>query len=247
MENDYDLVITDIVLDGCISGSRFVNLIRRQEGNKGDVPVLAVTAFDSVARRIDLFHLGISDYVTKPVLPEELYSRIQSLISTKQIADRDRQLCLAVERAEHALLAKSAFLSSMSHEIRTPMNGVLGMAHLLRRTELTPTQENFVAKIEVSGQHLLALIDDILDLSKIDAGKVALEEEPVQVKSLVDNVVSMLHERARDKHLQLNMEINALPDGLVGDPARLQQALLNYAGNALKFSSGKYRPACNVR
>lgn len=236
IEQDYDLVITDIVLDGRMSGSRFVNRIRRQDGSKGEIPILAVTAFDNVARRIELFHLGVSDYVTKPVLPEELYSRIQSLISTKQIVDRDHQLCLAVERAEHANRAKSAFLSNMSHEIRTPMNGVLGMAHLLRRTDLTAKQEHLLAKIETSGEHLLALINDILDLSKIDAGKVTLEQAPVRIEGLLENVVSMLHERAKVKHLQLDTEIDTLPDGLVGDAVRLQQALLNYAGNALKFT-----------
>lgn len=85
INDNYDLVITDIVLDGRMSGSRFVNRIRRHEGSKGDIPILAVTAFDNVARRVELFHLGVSDYVTKPLLPEELYARIQSLISAKHV------------------------------------------------------------------------------------------------------------------------------------------------------------------
>jgi CheY-like chemotaxis protein len=233
---DYDLVITDVVLDGNMSGSRFINRIRRQEGSKGDTPILALTAFDNVTRRIELFHLGVSDYVTKPVLLEEFHSRIQSLISSKRIADRDRQLCFAIEQAEHASQAKSAFLSNMSHEIRTPMNGVLGMAHLLNRTHLTPVQANFVAKIEASGKHLLALINDILDLSKIDAGKVSLEENPIEIGGLLENVVSMLHNNAQAKNLQLHIEVSPLPNNLIGDTVRLQQALLNYVGNALKFT-----------
>lgn len=236
MDNDYDLIITDVVLDGRMSGSRFVNRIRRQSGNKGDVPILAVTAFDNVPRRIELFNLGVNDYVAKPVVSEELYSRIQSLVSTKQIADRDRQLSIAVEQAEHASRVKSAFLSNMSHEIRTPMNGVLGMAHILRRTELTPKQENLVNKIEMSGQHLLALINDILDLSKIDAGKLVLEDEPVRIGSLVENVVSMLSARAQEKHVPLSIELGPLPNQLIGDAVRLQQALLNYTSNAIKFT-----------
>jgi len=236
MDEDYELVITDIVLDGQMSGARFINRIRRQVGNKGDIPILAVTAFDNVTRRIELFQQGVSDYVTKPVLPEELYVRIQSLIATKQIADRDRQLSLAVERAEQASRSKSAFLSNMSHEIRTPMNGVLGIARLLQRTDLTPKQTDLVQKIETSGQHLLAIINDILDLSKIDAGKVTLEEVPVRMESLVENIISMLHESAQTKHLQLRKEIGLLPDGLMGDSIRLQQALLNFASNAVKFT-----------
>jgi len=236
LENDYDLVITDIVLDGRMSGSRFVNRIRRQGGSHGDVPILAVTAFDTPARRIELFHLGVSDYVVKPVLEEELYTRVRSLISTKQIVDRDLRLQHMVEQSEQASQAKSAFLANMSHELRTPMNAIMGMSGLARRKATDPVLIDQLGKIGDASQHLLSVINDILDLSKIEAGKLEIEEAGVRIESILANVGDMLGERARAKGLELVADARPLPPNLRGDPTRLQQALLNYATNAVKFT-----------
>jgi len=236
LENDYDLVITDIVLDGRMSGSRFVNRIRRQGGSHGDVPILAVTAFDTPARRIELFHLGVSDYVVKPVLEEELYTRVRSLISTKQIVDRDLRLQHMVEQSEQASQAKSAFLANMSHELRTPMNAIMGMSGLARRKATDPVLIDQLGKIGDASQHLLSVINDILDLSKIEAGKLEIEEAAVRIESILANVGDMLGERARAKGLELVADARPLPPNLRGDPTRLQQALLNYATNAVKFT-----------
>ena len=145
-------------------------------------------------------------------------------------------LAAAKEAAEAANVAKSAFLANMSHEIRTPMNGILGMASLMRRAGVTPVQKEQLDKIDTAADHLLGIINDILDLSKIEAGKFVLEETPVMIGSLVGNVRSILAERAREKGLTLQLETGQLPDSLVGDPTRLQQALLNYATNAIKFT-----------
>jgi len=236
LENDYDLVITDVVLDGRMSGSRFVNRIRRQGGSHGDVPILAVTAFDTPARRIELFHLGVSDYVVKPVLEEELYTRVRSLISTKQIVDRDRRLQHLVEQSQQASHAKSAFLANMSHELRTPMNAIMGMSGLARRKATDPVLIDQLGKIDDASQHLLSVINDILDLSKIEAGKLEIEEAGVRIESILANVGDMLGERARAKGLELVADARPLPPNLRGDPTRLQQALLNYATNAVKFT-----------
>ena len=138
--------------------------------------------------------------------------------------------------AETANLAKSAFLANMSHEIRTPMNGIVGMANILRRQGVTPKQAEQIEIINTSAQHLLSIINNILDLSKIEAGKCELEAIPVVVSSLLANVSSILSERARAKGIRLLIEIGHLPHNLIGDPTRLQQALLNYATNAIKFT-----------
>jgi signal transduction histidine kinase len=143
--------------------------------------------------------------------------------------------------AEAASQAKSAFLANMSHEIRTPMNGIIGMASLLRRDGLTPAQSDRLNKIDTAAEHLLGIINNILDLSKIEAGKFELEEAPVSIELMLDNVSAMLGERCRAKGIRLAIEAELMPDNLVGDPVRLQQAVLNYATNAIKFTDKGYR------
>jgi CheY-like chemotaxis protein/anti-sigma regulatory factor (Ser/Thr protein kinase) len=124
----------------------------------------------------------------------------------------------------------------MSHEIRTPLNAITGMAYLLRRSNLSGQQLDRVDKIEAAGQHLLEIINAILDLSKIEAGKFSLEESDLRLGSLVGNVISMVQDRATAKHLRLLHEVVSPSYGLLGDATRLQQALLNFATNAVKFT-----------
>ena len=147
-----------------------------------------------------------------------------------------QDLRIAKEVAETANVAKSAFLSNMSHEIRTPLNAITGMAHILRRSGLTLQQTDKLDKIEAAGNHLLEIINAVLDLSKIEAGKFTLEDTPVRVEALLGNIASMLDQKAKDKGIRFQIETTSLPHDLHGDPTRLQQALLNYAANALKFT-----------
>ncbi|MEI7611586.1 MAG: PAS domain S-box protein [Betaproteobacteria bacterium] len=138
--------------------------------------------------------------------------------------------------AESASLEKSMFLANMSHEIRTPMNAILGMANLIRRAGLPEEQSERLEKIDRSAQHLLSIINGILDISKIEAGKFTLDNVPVNIDKMIAHVCSMLSERASDKGLSLQFRSDAFPLNLTGDGTRLQQALLNYLSNALKFT-----------
>lgn len=163
------------------------------------------------------------------VLLEELVSNVAHELDA--LEDRQRRF-----EAESASKAKAAFLANMSHEIRTPLNAITGMSHLIRRDSLTPMQSDKLDKLEHASHHLLNIINDILDLSKIDADKLTLELAPLRIESVVSNVVSMVNERAQSKHIELTTKFPALPNNLEGDVTRLQQALLNYVTNAIKFT-----------
>jgi PAS domain S-box-containing protein len=165
--------------------------------------------------------------------PDRFISFVTDIGQRKQAEQALRQ---AKEAAEAANRAKSAFVANMSHEIRTPMNAILGMAHLIRREGTTPRQAERLDKIDAAGQHLLEIINAILDLSKIEAGKFTLEEAPVDIDAMAANVSAMLAERAQAKGLRLAVERLPLPGHLRGDPTRIRQAWLNYAGNAVKFT-----------
>ncbi len=153
-----------------------------------------------------------------------------------QILELNKALAERALEAEAATRAKSAFLANMSHEIRTPLNGILGFAHLLQSEATSPKQAEHIDKISQEGGHLLSIINDILDLSKIESGKLVLEETDFSLDSVFGSVVSLVSESVNNKGLSLNVDTDGVPRWLRGDQTRLRQALLNFAGNAVKFT-----------
>ncbi len=175
-------------------------------------------------------------------LSADSYSLFQFTTALEQtVEDKTRLYKQAKEEAERANQAKSEFLATMSHEIRNPMNGVLGMAEMMKRTDLTAKQEKYISTIQKSGELLLKVINDILDFSKIEANQLELENRNFNVAELVDGVIDMLRVQADEKGLMLYHTLPPAVSCVVnGDTVRLTQILVNLINNAIKFTeSGK--------
>ena len=190
--------------------------------------------------------LGVSRDITERRRTQEELERHRYHLE-ELIDNRTRELEIARDEAQAANRAKSAFLANMSHEIRTPLNAITGMAHMMRRYGLPSAQLERLDKIDRAGQHLLGVMNNVLDLSKIEADKLALDEVEFPLASLFANISSMLSDRAAAKGLSLRIASDLPPLRVSGDLTRLQQGLLNYAANAIKFTeAGEVTLGCSI-
>lgn len=181
--------------------------------------------------------IGIYQDITEKIkLTKELAILNNNL--EKKVEEKTFELRIAKELAEEATRTKSSFLANMSHEIRTPMNGIIGMAHLALKTNLDSKQRNYISKINVSANNLLGIINDILDISKIEAGKLELDKDNFDLFKIVENVINLVELKAEDKHLDITVDYDPLVGkSYFGDSLRISQILVNLMSNAVKFTS----------
>ena len=226
------IAMWDLLKQGLPWKGEFIN--KRRDGSEY-VEFANITPLRQADGRITHYVAVKDDVTEKKRIGKELDQHRHHLQAL--VEQRTAELTVAQRQAETANQAKSAFLANMSHEIRTPMNAIIGLTHLLKRTgATTPDQLIRLNKIDDAGKHLLSIINDILDLSKIEAGKLQLESTDFHLSAILDNVASIIGQAAREKGLAVEIDEDSVPQWLRGDPTRLRQALLNFAGNAVKFT-----------
>lgn len=180
--------------------------------------------------------MGTATNITLRMRAEEDLRRLNATLESR-IHERTEQLDVARKEAEAANAAKSAFLANISHEVRTPMNGILGLAELLRQTPLSDEQRGWIDTLRDSGEALLRLLNDVLDISKVEAGRMVLEEAPFSLRREMAAVSNLMAACATQKNIELRVKVaDGVPDTLAGDALRLRQILTNLVGNAVKFT-----------
>lgn len=244
---DFDMILTDINMPEMDGLTLLVNVKEKYEHKKAVV----VSAYGDMENIRTAMNRGAFDFVTKPIDFTDLETTIEKTLREIRvikkgleasekldvtIQEKDQALAEKI-RAEQSEKFKQQFLANMSHEIRTPMNSVIGLTNLLIKTELNEQQRKYLNVIKKSSENLLVIINDILDLSKIEAGKMDFEKIPFSLEDLSETLYHTLLFKAEDKKLFFKINIDpGTPKMILGDPTRLNQILINISGNAIKFT-----------
>ncbi len=246
-ENDISIALVDVQMPE-MDGFELVEFLKSNPKTK-DILVVFVTAISKESKYIIKgLDSGAIDYLYKPLDPYITTAKIESLLSVvraqKAIKQKNTeleisqtQLIAAKEQAEKEKRIKENFLASMSHEIRTPVNGIIGLTHLLKNTNLTEEQRDMLNLLDVSSKSLLGVINDILDISKIEAGKFKIVRSETNLYELGKSVTGLMQYRANEKGISLNLKLDPnIPKTIIADSLRLNQILMNLLSNAIKFT-----------
>jgi len=238
--HDPDLVLLDYYLPGQV-GLDFLRSLELEQGLP--LPVVMLTAEGNEIVAVDVMKAGALDYLPKSALSTESLRRATDNVLTKMrmhraLAKQTEDLAMAREVAEAANRAKDTFLASMSHELRTPLTAIMGFAEeLVEDNQSEEDRKEAANAVLANSRHLLALINDLLDLSRIEAGKLQIEQRPVAPAEIVMSVCKLLKAGARQKGLKMIADCDThVPTAIMSDPTRLNQILLNLVGNAVKFT-----------
>jgi len=247
LQHRFGLILMDVQMP-ILNGYETAELIRQNPTTR-NVPIIFVTALNQDdAHQFKAYESGAVDFLYKPIVPQILLSKVQfflELYSSRRVLEKTIQeleqarleAVHAIEKADQANRAKSEFLTNMSHEIRTPMNAVLGFTELLLDEAGTDLQKTFLTYINTAGQSLLEIINDILDLSKIEAGRIQLAMGPVDLTELAEEMRQLFTLQIEKKHLDMKVTVQPLTCPWVTfDRLRLRQILLNLIGNSIKFT-----------
>lgn len=248
LEYNFAMVLLDVQMPE-MDGFECAELMRSNDRTK-NIPIIFVTAISKQRQHVFKgYETGAVDYLYKPLDLEILQAKIKAYIeffkqkhelelTTRTLEKTVRELDTAKKIAEEATIAKSSFLANMSHEIRTPLNGIIGMAELALMDEtMTDIQLERLEDIKQSGVSLLDIINEILDISKIEADRLVLEEIEFSIRDVIQKVIRLLSVKIYQNNLELICNISPeLPDIVIGDPIRIRQVLINLVGNAIKFT-----------
>jgi len=247
-EMDIAIALVDVQMPE-MDGFELVEILKSNPRTK-DILIIFVTAISKETKyAVKGLNTGAVDYLYKPLDPFVTSAKVDSFIQfvrnqrelkrkNAELEAYQKELIMAKEQAEQGKRIKENFLANMSHEIRTPINGIIGIAHLLEKSDLNSEQKEMVGLLEISSNSLLGVINDILDLSKIEAGKFKINRTETDIFNLCNSVVNLLRVRAKEKKLDLRTEFDPeLPHHIIADSLRLNQILMNLIGNAIKFTS----------